>query len=120
MSLPTLHVYLNSSEEIFESTFSSMGIAMMKTERMNFKNRAIENPKMNLGGQILYSIGRAPLVGDPFEGLNSKMNERKEPHNKLLKPTARGRHGPCLRKARAGDAPDLGFPAEGPSPVLAA
>ena len=40
----------------------------------------------------------------------TKLNEEK-PYNKAIQPDDLGRHGLCLRKARAGDAQDLSVPA---------
>jgi hypothetical protein len=39
-----------------------------------------------------------------------------EPYNNPFNPTALGRHGICLRKSRAGDAPAFDFPVEGLRP----
>ena len=50
----------------------------------------------------------------------SEKEMKKPAHNNLLKPTTHGRHGPCLRKARAGDPTGLSFPRPSPPAVLAA
>jgi hypothetical protein len=43
--------------------------------------------------------------------IGKKEPNKKLPHNKRIELTALGRHGLCLCKARAGDAPAPGFPA---------
>ena len=40
----------------------------------------------------------------------------KEPYNKWIERTSLGRHGLCLRKARAGNTPAFHFPVEGLRP----
>ena len=47
-------------------------------------------------------------------------NDGAPPHNKLLKPTALGRHGPCEGKDRAGNPSGLSVSRPSPSAVLAA
>jgi len=56
--------------------------------------------------------GASPQDEGKRKGIASRLKGTASPHNKRIELTARGRHGLCLRKARAGDAPGFRFPAE--------
>ena len=46
------------------------------------------------------------------KGSASRLSNGGSPHNKQINLSSLGRHGLCLRKARAGDTPGFGYPAE--------
>ena len=51
--------------------------------------------------------------------ISANINGKKEPYNQGIERTARGRHGACLRKLRAGDTTGLSLPGQCPPSVLA-